>query len=118
MYLDFAATSKISQIWIDSIIESNSKDLFGNPGSYHKAGFDALDMMENSTTHILNNTFKDFETAKNYNICFNSGSTESINQFLYAFSKQPKTLVIYENVAHKAVLKSVERYFSKIKFSS
>lgn len=116
MYLDFAATSKISQIWIDSIIESNSKDLFGNPGSYHKAGFDALDMMENSTTHILNNTFKDFETAKNYNICFNSGSTESINQFLYAFSKQPKTLVIYENVAHKAVLKSVERYFSKNKF--
>ena len=27
MYLDFAATSKISQIWIDSIIESNSKDI-------------------------------------------------------------------------------------------
>ena len=116
MYLDFAATSKISQIWIDSIIESNSKDLFGNPGSYHKAGFDALDMMENSTKNILNNIFEDKKIAEQYNICYNSGSTESINQFVYAMSKQLNTLVIYENVAHKAVLKSVQKYFPKDNF--
>lgn len=111
MYLDFAATSKISQIWIDSIIDSNSKGLFGNPGSYHKAGFDALDMMENSTINILNNIFDNKEIAKKYDICYNSGSTESINQFMYAMSKQSNTLVVYENVAHKAVLKSVQKYF-------
>ena len=116
MYLDFAATNKISKTWIDSIINSNSKGLFGNPGSYHKAGFDALDMMEESTKNILNDIFNDKKISSKYNICYNSGSTESINQFLYAFSKQPKTLIIYENVAHKAVLKSIERYFPNDNF--
>ena len=116
MYLDFAATNPINKVWLDSIIESNSKGLFGNPGSYHKAGFDALDMMETATRDILNDLFQDKEIAKQYDICYNSGSTESINQFLYAFSKQPNTLVIYENVAHKAVLKSIERYFPEDNF--
>lgn len=111
MYLDFAATNPISKVWLDSIINSNAKGLYGNPGSYHKAGFDALEMMEKSTKNILNCIFQDKEIAKKYDICYNSGSTESINQFLYAFSKQPKSFIIYENIAHKAVLKSVERYF-------
>ena len=111
MYLDFAATSPISKVWIDSIIHSNSKELFGNPGSYHKAGFEALDMMETATRDILNDVLQKKEIADKYDICYNSGSTESINQFLYAFSKQNKALVIYENVAHKAVIKSVAKYF-------
>lgn len=116
MYLDFAATNKISQIWIDSIIHSNSKNLFGNPGSYHKAGFEALDMMENSTKNILNDIFEDKEMANQYDICYNSGSTESINQFIYAMSKQQDVLIVYENVAHKAVLKSVQKYFPEDNF--
>jgi len=121
MYLDFAATNKISQIWIDSIIDSNSKGLFGNPGSYHKAGFDALDMMENSTSHILNNIFETPEIAKDYDICFNSGSTESINQFFNMYYQENiknnnKTLFIYENVAHKAVLKCIKKYFPEDNF--
>lgn len=111
MYLDFAATNPIGKIWLDSIIDSSAKSLYGNPGSYHKAGFDALEMMETSTKNVLNTIFQDKTVAEKYGICYNSGSTESINQFLYAFSKKPKMLVIYENIAHKAVLKSVERYF-------
>ena len=116
MYLDFAATNPISKVWLDSIIDSSAKGLYGNPGSYHKAGFDALEMMETSTKNILNTIFHDKTVAEKYDICYNSGSTESINQFLYAFSKKPKALVIYENIAHKAVLKSVEKYFSKNSF--
>lgn len=116
MYLDFAATNPISKVWLDSIINSSAKGLYGNPGSYHKAGFDALEMMETSTKNILNAIFRDKAVAEKYDICYNSGSTESINQFLYAFSKKPKALVIYENIAHKAVLKSVEKYFSKNSF--
>lgn len=116
MYLDFAATNPISKVWLDSIINSSAKGLYGNPGSYHKAGFDALEMMETSTKNILNTIFRDKTVAEKYDICYNSGSTESINQFLYAFSKKPKVLVIYENIAHKAVLKSVEKYFSKNSF--
>ena len=116
MYLDFAATSKISQIWINSIIYSNSKGLFGNPGSYHKAGFDALEMMETSARNILNDIFKDRETADQYDICFNSGSTESINQFFNMYyqediATESTTLFIYENIAHKAVHKCIEKYF-------
>ena len=53
MYLDFAATSPISRVWIDSIIQANSKGLFGNPGSYHKAGFDALDLLESNDKSAL-----------------------------------------------------------------
>ena len=116
MYLDFAATNPISNVWLDSIVESNSKGLFGNPGSYHKAGFDALEMMETATHDILNDIFQDKEIAKQYDICYNSGSTESINQFLYAMSKQENVLVIYENVAHKAVLKCIQRYFPEDNF--
>ena len=116
MYLDFAATNPISKVWLDSIINSNAKGLYGNPGSYHKSGFDALEMMEESTKNILNCIFQDKEIAKKYDICYNSGSTESINQFLYAFSKQEKIAVIYENIAHKAVLKSVDRYFKDNSF--
>ena len=116
MYLDFAATNPISKVWLDSIVNSNAKGLYGNPGSYHKAGFDALEMMEKSTKEILQDIFQDKETAAKYDICYNSGSTESINQFLYAFSKQENIAVIYENIAHKAVLKSVDRYFKDNNF--
>lgn len=116
MYLDFAATNPISKVWLDSIIDSSAKGLYGNPGSYHKAGFDALEMMEESTKSILQDIFDRKETAEKYDICYNSGSTESINQFLYAFSKQENVAVIYENIAHKAVLKSVDRYFKDNNF--
>lgn len=116
MYLDFAATNPISKVWLDSIINSSAKGLYGNPGSYHKAGFDALEMMETSTKNILNTIFQDKIVAEKYDICYNSGSTESINQFLYAYSKQENIAVIYENIAHKAVLKSVDRYFKDNNF--
>ena len=116
MYLDCASTNKISNIWINSIIQSNSKGLYGNPGSYHKLGFDALDMMEKSTRNILKYVFQYNEVNEDYDICYNSGSTESINQFLYAFSKKSNSFIIYENVAHKAVLESVKRYFPNNNF--
>ena len=116
MYLDFAATNPISKVWLDSIINSSAKGLYGNPGSYHKAGFNALEMMEESTKSILQDIFDNKTIAEKYDICYNSGSTESINQFLYAFSKQENVAVIYENIAHKAVLKSVDRYFKDNNF--
>lgn len=111
MFLDFASTNSINNIWIETVINCNSKQLFGNPGSYHKYGFNALEMMEQSTKNILNTIFKSNDTANLYDICYNSGSTESINQFIYAVSNIPKTLIIYENIAHKAVLNSIKRYF-------
>ena len=75
MYLDFAATNPISKIWIDSIIDSSAKGLYGNPGSYHKAGFNALEMMEESTKSILQDVFENKTIAEKYDICYNSGST-------------------------------------------
>ncbi len=110
LYLDNASTTVMHREVINSI--HNSYHLFyGNPSSVHNAGYEAnkrIDSAKNTLLNILN--------AKNHQLVFTSGGTESnnlailgmtnghqkkVSQFLCSEIEHPSVMRVYDHLKHE-----------------
>lgn len=98
LYLDYAATSPVSNIVSRNIYEAF--DIYGNSASFHIEGEKAYQMINQCKQNIL----KNLNHNENWDILFTSGATESINTIFYSF--QPD-LVITTDLEHHAVDESI-----------
>lgn len=102
VYADNAATTKMSQAAIDTMVECMN-DIYGNPSSIHSIGKKAKSRLEKSR----------FEIAKMINahpdeILFTSGGSEADNQALLSVAKigmqHGKNKIISTAIEHHAIL--------------
>jgi cysteine desulfurase len=112
MYLDFAATSPINKIFIDSI--NNNIELYANPSSNHILGFNARNVLKETKRNIIENLneFNINNTLGINRLLMTSGATESINTVINAFSKED-SFYIYTDYEHKAVDEAICKYSLK-----
>ena len=72
VYLDYSATTKVSDEVLDSLIKA--REYFGNPNSLHKLGSDALGLIDASTNQIAKLLGVDKSE-----VIYTSGASESNN---------------------------------------
>lgn len=73
VYLDYSASTPMHKKVLNTLIEV-SGDIYANPSSLHRMGFDANDLVENSRGIIAG-----YLGVNSDNIIFTSGATESNN---------------------------------------
>ena len=106
IYLDNAATTIPSKevVALYNEIELNH---FGNSGSHHKIGFDALTYLNKARESILNSF-----GAKGYKVYFVSCSTEANNLAIKGFARRYSSRgkhLITSNIEHPSVLESFKQ---------
>jgi cysteine desulfurase len=116
IYFDYNATAPLHKNVIKKI-QSLKFEEFGNPSSVHKIGRNSKKIVEEVRRNILS-----ILKAKNYELIFTSGATESNNLFLqgllrnfYSNLKNPKTSavpnIIISEIEHDSIKKSSEFNF-------
>ena len=105
LYLDYAATSPISNIINRNLYDA--LEIYGNPASFYIEGEKAYQTIKSSKQNILKNLNHD----ENWDILFTSGATESINTVFYSF--QPD-LIITTDLEHHAVNEAINHTKAKI----
>jgi cysteine desulfurase len=114
IYLDYNATAPLHKNVIKKIQSLKSED-FGNPSSVHKTGRNSKKIVEEVRRNILS-----ILNAKNYDLIFTSGATESNNLAIKGFIKKNNIKTIYsletEHASVVDVLKSldIQKRFFKI----
>ena len=105
VYLDNAATTKMSKRVIEEMIES-FENIYGNPSSIHTLGQKAKAVVENAR-HIVAKNLK----VEAKEIVFTSGGAEGNNLVIKGFLKQNKDKgkhIITTKIEHSTVLKTFE----------
>ena len=105
VYLDNAATTKMSKKVIEEMIES-FENIYGNPSSTHTLGQKAKAVVENAR-HIVAKNLK----VEAKEIVFTSGGAEGNNLVIKGFLKQNKDKgkhIITTKIEHSTVLKTFE----------
>jgi cysteine desulfurase len=114
LYLDYNATSPLSQSVIDWL--KSGDVLFANPSSQHSSG-KATRKLINESRSFINSTFH--QNEKDVNLVFHSGATEGIATFAYSFSEWARLtgkelLICYSKLDHPAVTSLVEHYYGPL----
>lgn len=105
VYLDNAATTKMSKRVIEEMIKS-FENIYGNPSSTHTLGQKAKAVVENAR-HIVAKNLK----VEAKEIVFTSGGAEGNNLVIKGFLKQNKDKgkhIITTKIEHSTVLKTFE----------
>jgi cysteine desulfurase len=106
IYLDYNATAPLHKNVIKKI-QSLKLDDFGNPSSVHKTGRNSKKIVEEVRRNILS-----ILNAKNYDLIFTSGATESNNLAIKGTIKKNNIKTIYSLESEHAsvfdVLKSID----------
>ena len=106
IYFDYNATAPLHKNVIKKI-QSLKFEEFGNPSSVHKIGRNSKKIMEEVRRNILS-----ILKAKNYDLIFTSGATESNNLAIKGFIKKNNIKTIYsletEHASVIDVVKSLE----------
>lgn len=105
VYLDNAATTKMSKKVVEEMIES-FENIYGNPSSTHTLGQKAKAVVENAR-HIVAKNLK----VEAKEIVFTSGGAEGNNLVIKGFLKQNKDKgkhIITTKIEHSTVLKTFE----------
>jgi cysteine desulfurase len=114
IYLDYNATAPLHKNVIKKIQSLKFED-FGNPSSVHKTGRNSKKIVEEVRRNILS-----ILKAKNYDLVFTSGATESNNLAIKGFIKKNNIQTIYsletEHASVVDVVKSldIQKKFFKI----
>ena len=114
IYLDYNATAPLHKNVIKKIQSLKFED-FGNPSSVHKTGRNSKKIVEEVRRNILS-----ILNAKNYDLIFTSGATESNNLAIKGIIKKNNIKTIYsletEHASVVDVLKSldIQKKFFKI----
>ena len=114
IYLDYNATAPLHKNVIKKIQSLKFED-FGNPSSVHKTGRNSKKIVEEVRRNILS-----ILKAKNYDLVFTSGATESNNLAIKGFIKKNNIKTIYsletEHASVVDVVKSldIQKKFFKI----
>jgi cysteine desulfurase len=114
IYLDYNATAPLHKNVIKKIQILKFED-FGNPSSVHKTGRNSKKIVEEVRRNILS-----ILKAKNYDLVFTSGATESNNLAIKGFIKKNNIKTIYsletEHASVVDVVKSldIQKKFFKI----
>lgn len=103
VYLDYSASTPMHKKVLNTLIEV-SGDIYANPSSLHRMGFDANDLVENSRGIIAG-----YLGVNSDNIIFTSGATESNNLAITGIvnniEKSKNTLhIIVPTTEHSSVL--------------
>lgn len=105
VYLDNAATTPMSPTVIDVIADEMAND-FGNASSTHTLGRKARNSVEKAR-HTIAQTIN----AKDQEIIFTSGGSESNNTVIFGVAEMQKTIgrhLITTKIEHESVLKSMQ----------
>lgn len=100
-YLDNAATTKVRPEVISAMTEA-LKEVYGNPGSIHKIGRDAEDVLEKARKKIAATI-----GAAGEEIIFTSGASEGNNHIIKAFIKEGAHFITTK-IEHPSVLRVME----------
>ena len=106
VYLDNAATTPMSPTVIDVITDEMAND-FGNASSTHTLGRKARNSVEKAR-----HTIAQAINAKDQEIIFTSGGSESNNTVIFGVAEMQKTIgrhLITTKIEHESVLKSMQR---------
>jgi cysteine desulfurase len=117
LYLDYNATSPLSQSVIDWL--KSGEVLFANPASQHSSGKASRKLINETRTRL----FQTFDQSENETkLFFHSGATEAMMTFAYSFSEWARlqgkeVLICYSKTDHPAVTSLVEHFFgAHVKF--
>lgn len=108
IYLDYAATTPVDPQVLEAML-GYLKNNFGNAGSIHGFGRDALAAVDISRQNIA-----EFLTAKPEEIIFTSGATEGINLAIKGLTQAMRTIgyrrphIITSQLEHHAVLETCQ----------
>lgn len=105
VYLDNAATTPMSPDVVD-VITNEMKDDFGNASSTHEFGRKARNVVESSR-----HTIAQAINAKDQEIIFTSGGSESNNTVIFGVAEMQKNIgkhLITTKIEHESVLKSMQ----------
>lgn len=109
MYLDNAASTKVSKNVIDKL--NSILFIYGNPSSQHKEGFKAKQIITEAT-EIISKTIN----SKPDEIYYTSGATMSNNLIIQGFlRKHSDGLILYSTIEHNDIIMMAE-YFGASKF--
>lgn len=104
IYLDNAATTKMSDVALDALISVN-RESFGNPSSIYQLGRKARDILNQSRSIIA-----DCIGTEPDEIYFTSCGTESDNWAISQCKRQKVKKIITSQIEHRAVLNPVRLY--------
>ncbi len=111
IYLDYNATAPLHKNVIKKIQSLKFED-FGNPSSVHKTGRNSKKIVEEVRRNILS-----ILKAKNYDLVFTSGATESNNLAIKGFVKKNNIQTIYSlDTEHASVVDVVKSLDIQKKF--
>ena len=111
IYLDYNATAPLHKNVIKKIQNLKFEE-FGNPSSVHKVGRNSKKIVEEVRRNILS-TLK----AKNYDLIFTSGATESNNLAIKGFIKKNNIKTIFSlQTEHSSVIDVVKNLDIEKKF--
>jgi cysteine desulfurase len=103
IYLDYNATAPLNKKVINKLQNMNFEEL-GNASSVHKLGRNAKKIVEEVRRNILSTL-----NAKNYDLIFTSGATESNNLAIKGFIKKNNIKTIYSlETEHASVIDVVQ----------
>lgn len=109
IYLDNNATTRLDERVLNAMLPYFT-DLYANAGSAHLAGLEIQEAVENAAWQTAN-----LIGAKEEEIIFTSGATESINLALKGLVNESKKHIVTVATEHKAVLETC-RYMESIGF--
>lgn len=108
-YLDNNATTRLDERVLDAMLPYFT-DFYANAGSSHLAGLEIQEAVENAAWQTAN-----LIGAKEEEIIFTSGATESINLAIKGLVNENKKHIVTVATEHKAVLETC-RYMESIGF--
>lgn len=109
IYLDNNATTRLDKQVLDAMLPYFT-DLYANAGSSHLAGLEIQEAVENAAWQTAT-----LIGAKEEEIIFTSGATESINLAIKGLANETKKHIVTVATEHKAVLETC-RYMESIGF--
>ncbi len=110
VYLDNAATTKVSDAVVEKMINYYKND-YGNPSSIHSMGLDAELVLKSARTEIAKVIQANLDE-----VYFTSGGTEANNLAIRGvlnLARRDKMNVITTKIEHHSVLKTIEEYEKK-----
>ena len=111
IYLDYNATAPLRKIVIKKIQNLKFEE-FGNPSSVHKIGRNSKKIVEEARRNILSAL-----KAKNYDLIFTSGATESNNLAIKGFINKNNIKTIFSlHTEHASVIDVVKNLDIEKKF--
>ena len=109
IYLDNNATTRLDERVLNAMLPYFT-DFYANPGSSHLAGLEIQEAVENAAWQTAN-----LIGAKEKEIIFTSGATESVNLAIKGLENENKKHIVTVATEHKAVLETCH-YMESIGF--